>query len=587
MRRRVQSLGVVSALRRWRKDNRGVTALVVALSFTALGMATAVSIDLGSLFLNARRLQGIADLSAMAAAQGLTTGTTTAADITAANTAATNTVAVNPWPYAVTTTVTPGVYSPDPTLSVANRFTATNTSPNAAKVTLTAPVKLVFVGLLIGNPTLQLTRTATAASTQLTAFSIGSGLATLNGGVANALLSALTGSSVSLSVMNYNALLGANVDLFSYLSALSTRMNLTAGSYNSLLSGQVSMPTALAALGDTLNAEGQSGAASAVNQLVSASASAPPVQLSALFNLGPYTNQDNSNFSTGGASVSLNAMSTISALLQAANGARQLQLNLGATIPGVTAVTAYLAIGQRPSNSPWIAITNANNVIVSTAQMRLYLTATVSTNGLLPGLGLLTTTLPAYVELASAQAKLASLQCASTPSQQNVTLSVLPSLGQIAIAQIQNTSTLQNFTQPVTLQSAPLLNVALLGIPVASASVYADVNLGGGANGWQSVSFSGTDIANGAMKSASVQNLTQATLGSLLGNTSVSATVLGSLSLTVSNSALQQSLINLLSPVASGLDGVVNQITSLAGVQLGVADVWVNGLRCQGAALVA
>jgi uncharacterized membrane protein len=580
MRRRVQSLGVVSALRRWRKDNRGVTALVVALSFTALGMATAVSIDLGSLFLNARRLQGIADLSAMAAAQGLTTGTTTAADITAANTAATNTVAVNPWPYAVTTTVTPGVYSPDPTLSVANRFTATNTSPNAAKVTLTAPVKLVFVGLLIGNPTLQLTRTATAASTQLTAFSIGSGLATLNGGVANALLSALTGSSVSLSVMNYNALLGANVDLFSYLSALSTRMNLTAGSYNSLLSGQVSMPTALAALGDTLNAEGQSGAASAVNQLVGASASAPPVQLSALFNLGPYTNQDNSNFSTGGASVSLNAMSTISALLQAANGARQLQLNLGATIPGVTAVTAYLAIGQRPSNSPWIAITNANNVIVSTAQMRLYLTAAVSANGLVPGL--LSVTLPAYVELASAQAKLASLQCASTPSQQSVTLSVLPSLGQIAIAQIANTSTLQNFTQPVTLQTAQLLNVAGL----VTASVYADVNLGGGGNGWQSVSFSGTDIANDTMKSVSTQNLVQATLASLLGSTSINVNVLG-LGLGLGSTGLQQSLATLLSPVASGLDGVVNQITSLAGVQLGVADVWVNGLRCQGAALVA
>ncbi len=580
MRGLIQSLGALFPLKRWRKDNRGVTALVVALSFTALGMATAVSIDLGSLFLNARRLQGMADLSAMAAAQGLTTGTTSAADITAANTAATNTVAVNPWPYAVATTVTPGVYSPDPTLSVANRFTATTTSPNAAKVSLTAPVKLIFVGLLIGNPTLQLTRTATAASTQLTAFSIGSGLATLNGGIANALLSALTGSSVSLSVMNYNALLGANVDLFSYMSALSTRLNLTAGSYNSLLSGQVSMPTALAALSDTLNAEGQSSAAAAVNQLVSASVSAPNVQLSALFNLGPYANQDNSNFSTGGASVSLNAMSTISALLQAANGARQLQLNLGASIPGVTAVTAYLAIGQRPSNSPWIAITNANNVVVSTAQMRLYLTASVSANGLIPGL--LSITLPAYVELASAQAKLASLQCAATPSQQNVTLSVLPSLGQIAIAQVANTSTLQNFTQPVTLQSAQLLNVAGL----VTASVYADVNLGGGSNGWQSVSFSGTDIANDTMKSVSTQNLLQATLGSLLGNTSINVNVLG-LGLGLGTSGLQQSLATLLTPVASGLDGVVDQLTSLAGVQLGVADVWVNGLRCQGAALVA
>jgi uncharacterized membrane protein len=582
MAKRNQSLGAMFALKRWRKDNRGVTALVVALSFMALGMATAVSIDLGSLFLNSRRLQGMADLSAMAAAQGLTTGTTVSQDIATATTAATNTVALNPWPYAVTTVMTPGVYSPDPTLSVANRFAPNTTSPNAAQVTLTAPVKLLFVGFLIGNPTPQITRTATAASTQLAAFSIGSGLASLNGGIANALLSALTGSSVSLSVMNYNALLGANVDLFSYLGALSTRMNLTAASYNSLLSSQVSMPTALAALGDTLSAEGQTGAAAAVSQLVSASASAPNVQLSTLFNLGPYANQDhNSGFSTGGASVSLNAMSTISALLQAANGQNQLQLNLGAAIPGVTAVTAYLAIGQRPSNSPWIAITDANNVVVSTAQARLYLTATVSANGLVPGLA--TITLPAYVELASAQAKLASLQCSSVQSQQNVTLSVLPSLGQIAIAQVQNPSTsLQNFTQPVTLQSAQLINIASL----VTASIYADVNLGGGSNGWQSVSFSGTDIANDTMKSVSTQNLLQATLASLLGNTSINVNVLG-LGLGLGSTGLQQSLATLLSPVASGLDGVVDQLTSLAGVQLGVADVWVNGLRCQGAALVA
>lgn len=592
MRRRAQPRAGLNLFRRWRNDNRGVTALVVCLSFMALGMATAVSIDLGSLFLNARRLQGIADLSAMSAAQGLASGTTDAQDIAAAQTAATNTAAVNPWPYSVagssgaspiSATVTPGTYSPDPTLSVANRFTATNTGPNATRVSVSAPVQLPFAGLLLGNPTFQLTRSATAATNQLVSFSIGSGLASLNGGIVNSVLSALTGSTVSLSAMNYNSLLSANVDLFSYLSALSTRMNVTAGSYNSLLSGQASMPTALAALSDTLAAEGQSTAATAVNQIVSASASTPAVQLSALLNLGPYANQDNSNFNTGGASVSLNAMSMISALLTAANGQRQLQLNLNLGIPNVASLTAYLAIGQRPSNSAWITITQSKTVIVSTAQTRLYLVASVLPTGFsvlgIPTPALIT--LPVFVELASAEAKLASLQCSSTQSQQSVGLSVMPSLGTLAIGQVQNTATLQNFTTPVTLTPAPLLNV--LGI--ITASVFSEITLGGGSNGWQAVSFSGTDIANHTMKSVSTANIVQATLASLLTSTSINVQVL-IISLGL-NSAATQALMTLLSPVAASLDTVVDQLTGLLGVQLGVADVWVNGLKCQGAALVA
>ena len=49
-------------------------------------------------------------------------------------------------------------------------------------------------------------------------------------------------------------------------------------------------------------------------------------------------------------------MDLADAALSVANGGRQVQLNLGATVPGLASTTAWLAIGQRPSNSPWIAI---------------------------------------------------------------------------------------------------------------------------------------------------------------------------------------------------------------------------------------
>ena len=42
-------------------------------------------------------------------------------------------------------------------------------------------------------------------------FAVGSRLASLNGGIVNQLLSGLLGTSVSLSVMDYNALLASRV----------------------------------------------------------------------------------------------------------------------------------------------------------------------------------------------------------------------------------------------------------------------------------------------------------------------------------------------------------------------------------------
>jgi uncharacterized membrane protein len=360
-------------LRRWRTDERGVSAVVMAISFTVLLVATALAVDVGSVFLSARRLQGLTDLTAISAAQDLNGAANAQSQ---AQSAAQATVNANAWAVndsngqPITPSVSLGTYTADPTVPAANRFTASATSPNAARVTLTMPVHLYFGGLILGHNTFNISRTATAASTQLVAFSIGSGLASVNGGVANAVLSALTGSTVSISAVNYNSLLGANVNLLTYLSALSTRLNVTAGTYNSLLSGQVSTPTALQALADALNAQGQTAAATAVNQVASASVSAPGLQLSALFDLGPYGNQDH-GFSTGGATVSVNAMSMVSALLTAAQGGRQLQLNLGASVPGAVSATAFLAIGQRPANSPWLTITQSQSVIVRTAQALL------------------------------------------------------------------------------------------------------------------------------------------------------------------------------------------------------------------------
>ena len=63
-----------------------------------------------------------------------------------------------------------------------------------------------FFARIFGKTNIVISRQATAAQQRYAAFSIGSGLASLNGGLLNSYLSALTGSNVSLSVMDYEAL---------------------------------------------------------------------------------------------------------------------------------------------------------------------------------------------------------------------------------------------------------------------------------------------------------------------------------------------------------------------------------------------
>ncbi|HEY5336831.1 MAG TPA: pilus assembly protein TadG-related protein [Rhizomicrobium sp.] len=207
------------------RDKRGALSVITAISGLVLLGFTAGAVDFGSVFLKERQLQGMADLAAMAAASNLNE----------AQKAADETAKANDWSSPVTATVVTGNYTADATLAAAQRFAAGGSSPDAARVTLKSSADLYFASLLLGRSSLPISRSATAARAELAGFSLGTRLASLNGGMANALLSALTGSSVNLSVMDYNALANARVDLFQYANALKARANVTAASFNDTL----------------------------------------------------------------------------------------------------------------------------------------------------------------------------------------------------------------------------------------------------------------------------------------------------------------------------------------------------------------
>lgn len=546
---------------RYHSNRRGGVTVMVAVSSLVLVGFCALAVDVGSIFLEARRIQGVADLAAMAAAS----------DLGHAQAAAQATADSNS--SGLTALVVTGAYSPDPTVKASDRFQGGGASPNAARVKISGKANLFFAQILLGKPTIDLSRSATAARAELAAFSIGSRLASLQGGLANQVLSGLTGSSVSLSVMDYNALTTANIDLLRYSDALRTSANLQAATFDKTLTTTMPPGQALSVLGDVLDANGSTQAAVAVRKIGAASSHADPIALGDLVDLGPYAVQDH----VAGASatnIQVGAMDLAQAVLSLANGGHQVKLDLGASVPGLLDTDVWLAIGERPNNSPWLTVDRNNAVIIRTAQTRLY--AEAKALGGLGVLGLQPVKLPVYVEVASAAAKLSGLECPSTVTDQAATLSVLPSVGQVTIGDVDPTK-LGDFTTAITPGPATLVDLALAKITGA-----ANVKLGGST--WTNVRFNYADIQSGAVKTVATTDIAKTSLTSLVGNLVLGGKVLG-LPLTIG--PVLSGLTGTLSAIATPLDGVINGVSGLLGLKLGEADVRVNGLRCRQAALVA
>ncbi|MFD1333002.1 pilus assembly protein TadG-related protein [Methylopila musalis] len=553
-------------LARLRRDERGSVAIMTALfGFCAIG-CLALGVDLASLYGERRRLQGVADLAAIAAANDLAN-----AERAARATAADNGV-TNPKRFVLTL----GRYTPDPAVPAARRFTPNATPFNAARVAINADAPLVFGRALLGRSAVEVGVEGSAANTQLASFFVGSRLASLNGGVANVLLSALTGGSVSLSVMDYNALAAAKVEALPFLDALATRLRLTAGTYESLLDANASVGQVVAAMADV--SQGGAQARAALGQIAAQATAAGSLRVGDVVGVGPYAKAAIGR-SGSALSAAVSAFDLMMATLETANGKRQLDLNLGLQVPGLAGVRASLVIGERPQSAPWLAL-GAEGAIVRTAQTRLRVTAEVGTSPLLKSLtgGLALVELPLAIDLAAAEAKLDKLSCGAQPAQDaRVTVQVRPAVTQLWVGKPASVSLWNDMSKTPAIEPASI-NL-LLATATASAYVAAtNVNA-------TPLTFTAAEIRNHTLKSAKTGDAAQTTLASLTQNLTLNVKLLGLIDLGLGQ-LLGAALKPLLVPVGALLDPVVNALLELLGVKIGEADVGVRGVRCDGAALV-
>jgi uncharacterized membrane protein len=550
-----------SHFRRFCNDERGNFAIMAAGLMTVVIGCAALGVDLGSIFTDKRRTQSTTDLAAIVAASNLTNATN----------AATATVTKNNYPASDLVSVVLGTYTANSAISPQARFvTPAVGTPNAARVTMTTQTPLYFAHYITGANQYNITTTATAATTQMAAFAIGSRLLSVNGGVLNAVLGSMLGTTLSLSVMDYNSLASVNIDAFSFLSAVATRVNLTAATYSQILSANLKVSDIIAAMLSAQQvANGASSATTALSTISQAmNTVTTQMQLGSLIDVGPYGGLTAGTSPQMGVAVSL--LQLLNATAQVANGTHQIATGLAISLPGIASVSLVVTIGERAQGSSWLAVGSAG-ASVHTAQTRVLLSIQLLGAGPVPAVNL-----PVYVEVASGTATLNAVNCGfPNISTSTVTLGVTPGIVNAWIGNV-TMADMNNFTTAPNPPPATLVNLGLITVS-GRANAYM------GNTTPTNVTFTYPEIQAQTPQTVTTTNFTSSLTSSLLGNLSLNVTIIG---LGLPIPGLGATVAGILAGVTSPVDQLLASLLQTLGVGIGQADVWVTGVRCDGAVLV-
>ncbi|MHA4730933.1 TadG family pilus assembly protein [Ensifer adhaerens] len=569
------------ALARARSGNIGISA---ALAMPLVITSMALAIDYGYLTVQKREMQSSVDLAAIAAA----------ANVSAAEKAVLNHFANNGLNYGVSTpnglltidgktlppgdistakldgvaTVARGRYVPDPSVDAGQRFIKDATPTDAVQVMLERKGDIFLASIFSAPPDLSVY--GTAASSKIAAFSVGSRLASLNDGLLNSILGQMLGTTISLKVMDYQALIDADIDIQPFLKVIATRLNLTAASYEDVLKANLTMPQLLASM---RLVQGLSGTVTAALKSIELSTSNDKrtFTLAQILNLDPKKSLQVDAGSDWAMRVS--ALQIVSAAAAIANGENQIALNAVAGLPGIASAKVKLAIGEPPVETPSHRL-GTPGAAIRTAQTRLAVEVNVDGLAALAGIRI---RLPIYVELAYAEAKLADIRCyGGTPENASVSVDAVPGIAEIAIGDV-DPAVLSNFSSDARVQRAKLVDALVVKID-ALAHVEAQ-NLKP-----TRLSFSPSEVAARSIKTVSTKDILTSTTQTLLNNLDLNIQVLF---LTLgSPTIVQQALAQTLGAVTKPVDDLLYNLLLLVGVRVGEADVRVTGVKCQSPVLV-
>ncbi len=582
--------GMRQICRRLLRERRANFAIMTALTAPVALTLTAFAVDQGALFNERRAAQSIVDLAAISAAANinnaqaavLTTLSDNGITSIAVQTSGTN---IAPTATKAVVQVVPGRYTSLSSVAAGSRFEANKLPYNAVQVSLKKQGTLYFGSSIMAPPVIG-TKAIANAQAQAT-FSVGSRLLSVNDGLLNALLKGLVGGNITLSVMDYNSLIAADINVLSFVDALAVQLNLTGVSYSDVLASKATVGKIATAMA---NVPGLGNTAKVALQSVASKAtSTVQIPLSHLIDLGT-VGRLGLGQKPSGLNVEASAMAMLTAAASLANGTNQAQLDAGLIIPGLTGVTLNIAVGEPMQSSPWLAVGEAGTV-VRTAQTRIKLLAsvTVGNSNIGGGTSLLSVTLPLHIEIAYAEAKLTDISCPTgRPESIKVTIAARPGVVEAHLAASNadgNPGAFADFTKKEVFSNTEIAAVRLLLVPLLSvkgSAAFEMTNINS-----TNLVFNHTEITAKTIKTVSTQNLTQSLTTSLVSNLSLTANLLGlPIDLSALLGTVKPAVVALLNGVAAPVDTLVYNLLAALGVRVGQADVRVTGATCGRSVLV-
>lgn len=548
---------VKAVLRDFATDEKGVISVMGA---AALVLALAVSmivIDTGAVLYAKRVQQAATDAAALGAVRQIANAESAAAAILDFNNQSAGDAPV----------VATFYYVADPSRAPDQRYFAPGstandgtlvdtTNVNAVRVHKTGESPTYFAQIFGFGATTRIETVAVAALTKHVSFSAGTRLASLDAGLANQVLGGLLGTTLNLSLVDYNALAGTTIGALEFLDALALRVGLDAGSntYGDLLGTTVTAGNILAAAADVLNGETANGNPSVAR--VALQTALTPVQnasvpVDALLDATPFSNRVIGSIQhVPGNDIPYNVFDLLSGTATILGSGEAVGFSTNVGIGTLAAVSGTISVGAPMAH---MAVGKVGDS-VQTSQVDIQLQAGVN----VPLLGRVLD-IPIYIHSARGMAAIASIPCEAAGTR-----AVLSGITETGVARF-GTSANEGATISVPL----LLSFNISGsVPIAE-------------NGPASVSF--TESEFGSSKSISSDVNVISGLADALSITNL--TLLGILNLTPLNTVLS-ALLSAISGALMPLDTVLDNLLATLGIKLGSMDMTVYGAKCNAPTLV-
>ncbi|OAE10820.1 hypothetical protein AZH11_24560 [Pseudomonas simiae] len=374
---------------------RGAIGLMAVGVLALVLVCTLLVVDSGRLYLEKRKLQGVADTAALEAVSrgGTCVAGLSAAAYAAQSVARNNFVVGNGNTLATLCgTVTTGgsgmrTFSANPAVSSAIQVVVSKTVTTSVAGGIWT---LVSGGTVSLNTQLTATAVAAMPAPSLAQLTINSTLASVNTASAsllNPLFSGLLGGNVNLTLAGWNGLLNTNINLLSYLNQLAVNLNVAAGNYTQLLNTTVTASQLIQAAITVLTANGATAdVLTALGNLQVAAINQAPLTLGQILQL-----------QTGTTAAALNANLQVFQLIQGVVQLSNSQSAVAATLPvsllGLANITTQVKVIEPPQLSaignPALAAANPlgpNAIYVRTAQVRTQVTVSLPVLSSLSGL---------------------------------------------------------------------------------------------------------------------------------------------------------------------------------------------------------